>query len=115
MLGPPLSKNEIIKNELRPVEIWEYLGNPQNGLPTAFRVVFYRRGGSDGYKLYLPVVDGPASLLTTIASKVDLTNNYQVYNKIKELEPQVAEIAFTLIPGEQIVNFSPSLQGKLVE
>jgi len=115
LLGPPVSKNEIpMKNDLYPIEIWEYFGGPEKGLPTVFRMVFYKKYGSGRFKLYIPAVDGPISLVRTQIGEVEPNDYYEIYKKIKEIEPAVAEICLTLIPGEPLFNFSPSLQGPLL-
>jgi len=103
ILGPPVSRNEIThQNGLTPVEIWEYFGGPEKGLPTAFRMVFYKPHAAGDYRQYIPAVDGPYSLLRSEIGKIEPNNYYQIYTKIKELEPAVAEIALTLVPGESI-------------
>ena len=115
ILGPPVSRNEIsMQNFFYPIEIWEYYGNPEKGLPTAFRMVFYKRYGSGDFKLYIPVEDGPASLIREDVGEIRRHDYAQVYNKIEEQDPAVAEIALSLVPGEPIFNYSPSLQGPIL-
>ncbi|MGD2091338.1 MAG: GWxTD domain-containing protein [Candidatus Aminicenantes bacterium] len=115
ILGPPVSRNEIsMQNFFYPIEIWEYYGNPQKGLPTVFRMVFYKRYGSGDFKLYIPAVDGPASLLRQEVGEIDPNNYAQVYNKIADHDPAVAEIALSLVPGEPTFGYSPSLQGPIL-
>ena len=114
VLGPPLSKIEVNRSGLYPVEIWEYFGDVQNGLPTVFRMVFYKRGGGGGFKLYIPIVDGPASLLQTQIGQIDTNNFYKVYKKIREIDPEVSDIALTLIPGESLYDYKPSLRGPML-
>lgn len=114
LLGPPVSKNEITANGLYPVEIWDYFGSPAKGLPTAFNIVFYRPYSSGDYRLYVPAVDGPAALLRNEIGSVDTTNFQEVYEKIHEIEPQVAQISLSLIPGENTYGFRPSLQDPLI-
>ncbi len=114
ILGPPVNRNEIVQNELRPIDIWEYFGDPKKGLPTMFRVVFYKKSVGSGYRLYIPIQDGPAALLTTIGQKLDVSDRFAVLKKIQELEPAVAEIALTLVPGEQIYDGSPSMRDPML-
>ncbi len=115
ILGPPVSRNEINVNGLRPMEIWEYYGGPQKGLPPVFRIVFYKPSPGEDYRLYIPAVDGPATLLTTPIGEVALnpisfTDYYEIYCKIQEIEPEAAEVALSLIPGEAFKDFRPSLR-----
>jgi GWxTD domain-containing protein len=114
ILGPPLSKNEILENGLRPVEIWDYMGGPSKGLPTSFRIVFYKPSSSDDYKFYIPAVDGPHSLLVGPDKPMDPLDYANIYQKIRQIEPAVAEIALSLIPGETMWSSSPSLQDPLL-
>ncbi|MCP4214886.1 MAG: GWxTD domain-containing protein [bacterium] len=114
LLGPPMSKNEVIQNGLYPVEIWEYMGGGGRGLPTAFRMVFYKSYNSGDYKQYIPAVDGPASLLRTNIGEVDPADYYSIYQKIKEIEPAVAQVSLSLIHGETGFNYSPSLRGPIL-
>lgn len=114
LLGPPTSRNEVITNGLYPVEIWEYFGGPEMGLPTAFRVAFYKKSGAGDYQFYLPTIDGPANLLITVGESIDPTNYYELYQKIKEYSPEVAEISLSLIPGESLRDFNPSLQSPIL-
>lgn len=110
LLGPAVSANEVFTNGLYPVLIWEYYGSPSQGLPTVFRVVFYKPYGSGDYQLYIPAVDGPAALLRAEIGSVNSTDYYDIYTRIHELEPAVAEISLSLIPGENLYEYAPSLQ-----
>lgn len=114
ILGPPVAENEIFKTGLYPVLIWDFYGGTHNGLPTMFNLVFYKRSGAGDYKLYVPSIDGPAALLQTGIAQVDPFNYDQVYVKLKEIEPVVADVAFTLVPGEPMSSLSPSLQAPLL-
>lgn len=115
LLGEPVHRNVIDNNNsLYPVEIWEYYGGPKFGLPPVYRVVFYKRSGAGDYRLYIPSADGPSSLLRTEIGQIDVTDNYSVFRAINEADPVVAEIALSLVPGEPITNFSPSLQAPIL-
>jgi GWxTD domain-containing protein len=114
LLGPPISRNEVNSNGIYPVEIWEYYGNPEIGLPTAFRVVFYKKSGAGDYRLYIPTVDGPGNLLVRHTGEFEDNDYVRIYQKLRELNPQVAEVSLSLIPGEEVYNFSPSLQSPIL-
>lgn len=115
LLGEPVTRNEIIEsNGLYPVEIWEYFGGAKVGLPTMFRMVFYKRNGSGDFKLYIPSVDGPGALLRSEIGQIDPTDYYKIYQSIKEIEPQVAEVCMSLIPGESMATMSPSLAAPIL-
>lgn len=115
LLGEPVHRNVIDNNNsLYPVEIWEYFGGPKLGLPPVFRVVFYKHSGAGDYRLYIPSADGPSALLRYEVGQVDITDNRSVFLAINDAEPVVAEIALSLVPGEPITNFSPSLQAPIL-
>lgn len=115
LLGPPVSREEITQqNGLRPVEIWEYFGGVEKGLPSVFRMVFYKPHGAGAFKQYVPAIDGPAALLRTGIGKFDTNDHYQVYKEIQDLNPTIADISLTLIPGEPLHNFAPSLRGPIL-
>jgi GWxTD domain-containing protein len=110
LLGPPVSRNEIFNSYLYPIEIWEYYGDPAKGLPTTFNVVFYRKGGAGDFKLYVPAQDGPDQLLVKQIGDFNTFDFKTIYQKIYEIKPEVADVALSLIPGEKIVNYSPSMR-----
>jgi GWxTD domain-containing protein len=114
VLGPPVNVNEVIKNELMPVLIWEYFGGPENGLPTLFRIVFYKQGGAGDYKLYIPAVDGPLALLRTQIAQFDANDYYEIYEALVKVAPEVAEVSLSLIPREGERYFSPSFQDPIL-
>jgi len=115
ILGPPVSREEIVEqNGIHPIEIWEYFGDAEKGLPTAFRMVFYKKNGVGGFRQYVPAYDGPASLLRTEIGKINVNNNLEVYRELKRLNPVVADISLSLIPGELTMNYSPSLHGPIL-
>jgi GWxTD domain-containing protein len=90
-----------------PVEIWSYLGDPAVGLPTAFNVVFFKRNGVGDYIFYSPSQDGPESLLAdALVSGEDPGNAYQT---LRKYEPNLAYQTLSLIPGERVMPGSVSL------
>jgi GWxTD domain-containing protein len=114
VLGPPVNVNEVIKNGLVPVLIWEYFGGPEKGLPTLFRMVFYKQGGAGDYRLYVPAVDGPLALLRTHIAQFDANDYYEIYEELVKLAPEVAEVSLSLIPKEGERYFSPSFQDPIL-
>ncbi len=114
ILGAPMERNIIDQNGLYPIEIWEYFGKKKKQLPVAFRIVFYKKHGFGEYKLYSPVIDGPASLMHTEIGQIDETNYIQLYNKLNELNTTVANASISLIPGKTPYNYQPSLESNLL-
>lgn len=108
ILGPPKSIERFdMQAGVHPCEVWFYYGDKKGGLPTHFAVIFYKRGGIGEYKLYNPASDGPESLIIDTQG-IDLTDYSSVYKKIKELAPTLANVSFTLVPGQVPYRFTPS-------
>jgi len=112
--GPPNNIDRIENTKgIWPTRIWYYFGDKSLGLPTYFALVFYNKGGYGEYKLYNPASDGPMSLMVS-PEGLDVTNYRQQYNKIRELEPSLARVAVSNIPGEIPYNYMPSLRTNIL-
>lgn len=100
VLGPPRNVESFSNvQNVYPVEIWFYFGDPSLGLPTAFNVIFFKRNGTGDYIFYSPVQDGPVSLIAdAFISGEDPENAYQT---LKKYEPNLAYQVLSLIPGER--------------
>ena len=110
ILGPPTSTEYIEgSTELYPAEIWSFYGDVSKGMPVHFQLVFYRWRGSGELKLYDPVADGPGRLIIH-SQKMDPSDYEAMYDKIYELQPDLASVALSIIPGEIPFGFRPSLE-----
>lgn len=98
ILGPP-KDIEIYDGmrDLYPTQIWTYSGDPGLGLPAAFNVVFYKRNGVGDYVLYSPIRDGPSSFIPAYMG--DPTNTTAAYLQLMDIEPNVAQVSLSLLPG----------------
>jgi GWxTD domain-containing protein len=85
------------KSSTYDTELWFYQGKTELGLPSAFYLVFFRQGGHGEYRLYSPVGDGPQALLTGYFGGPDYAT---AYLKLKEVEPELAAVSLSLIPGD---------------
>jgi GWxTD domain-containing protein len=111
ILGPPASEEHLEgSSSLCPTELWSYYGDTTKGLPTHFVLVFYQRGGAGESKLYDPFSDGPARLLLNSATSFDLTNYQAMYEKIAELQPDLALVSLSIIPGQIPYGFQPAME-----
>jgi GWxTD domain-containing protein len=108
VLGPPKTVESFsdVQN-VYPVEIWSYVGDPSVGLPTAFNVIFFKKNGIGDYVFYSPAQDGPQSLLTD--AFVSGENPEKAYQTLKKYEPNLAFQVLSLIPGERTYSGSVSL------
>ena len=80
-------------------EIWFYQGKTDLGLPAGFNVLFYQENNQGEYRLYSPSNDGPQALLAgDIGSLSDYT---AAYIKLQDIDPTLADVSMSLIPGEQ--------------
>jgi len=114
ILGEPVSIERFESSSfLVPCQAWSYYGDPRKDLPPHFVLLFYQRGGVGEYKLYDPVTDGPASLLID-KRDIDPTNYEELYEKIKEIAPTLADIAISIVPGEFSYGYTPSPRNNII-
>lgn len=114
ILGPPESIERFEGvNGIVPCQAWTYHGDPEKGLPPVFIFIFFQRHGSIEYKLYDPLIDGPASLLQDKRGLDGLTYE-ELYEKIQEIAPTLANTAISMIPGEFSYDYSPSPRYNLI-
>ncbi len=114
ILGPPESIERFEGvNGIVPCQAWTYHGDPEKGLPPVFIFIFFQRHGSIEYRLYDPLIDGPASLLQDKRGLDGLTNE-ELFDKVKEIAPTLANTAISLIPGEFSYDYSPSPRYNLI-
>jgi GWxTD domain-containing protein len=88
------------KSGIYPTEIWFYQNKADLGLPPGFNIMFFQHGGLGDYKLYSPSKDGPQALLTGISG--DPADYLTAYQSLREIEPTVADVSLSLIPGESV-------------
>lgn len=102
ILGEP---NDITryegKSQVYNTEVWFYQGLSKLGLPAGFNLVFFQQGGSGEYRLYSPMKDGPQALMTSYYG--DAVDYLSAYKKLRELEPMLADVSVSLIPGESSI------------
>lgn len=106
-LGEPktIDKYENMSN-LYPLVVWFYSGLTGAGVPSSFNVVFFKKDNAGDYILYSPVRDGPQKLLTFYNG--DMTNYLQAWGELRQIDPTIAEISMSLIPGEFVMGMNPS-------
>jgi len=82
-----------------PCQAWSYYGDVTKDLPPHFILLFFQRRGLGEYKLYNPVSDGPGELIQDTRN-IDVADYQQMYERIRELSPTLADISISLVPGE---------------
>jgi len=112
-LGEPsyIEKYENIA-EVYPLIIWFYEGMIEYGLPNAFNVVFFKKTGTGGYELYSPIKYGPQHLL--IHYKGDPSDYLTAYNDLLKIQPNIARVSLSFIPGESLYSTSPSIASEVL-
>jgi len=114
ILGPPVSIERFESTGfIVPCQTWSYYGDPKKDLPPHFVLLFFQRAGLGEYRLYDPISDGPAALLQDNRN-VDPLNYTDLYEKIRDIAPTLAESAFTIVPGEYNYDLSPSIRNSIV-
>lgn len=112
LLGEPKSIEKYDnKTELRPTVVWYYQGLMEYGLPNAFSVVFFKQDYTGDYQLYSPVRFGPQALMYDYSG--DMTDYQEAYTQLLEIEPTIAGLSLSLIPGEN-PGMSPSLASEML-
>ena len=112
-LGEPKSVEKYENEpELYPTIVWFYDGMVELGLPNAFNVVFFKRGGMGEYELYSPIRHGPQSLLIHYAG--DITSYEAAYGQLAQVNPALADISISLIQGEAHYSLQPSLASQVL-
>ncbi|NIM91636.1 MAG: GWxTD domain-containing protein [Candidatus Aminicenantes bacterium] len=100
ILGEPMERDiYTTQRELRDTEIWFYQEMTKYGLPLAFNVVFYRKGLGGDFELYSPNNDGPIAFFIQ-TPQVDPVDYLSLYEKLMEINPIIAGISLSLIPGD---------------
>jgi len=113
ILGEPRDiKRFTGESEIYNAEVWFYQGLTQLGLPSGFNLMFFQKGGTGDYVLYSPVSDGPQALLPAYFG--DQTNSVQAYRQLKQIQPNLATVAMSLIPGESSPFGRPSLASEIL-
>jgi len=114
LLGQPASIERFeATSHIVPCQAWSYYGNPEKDLPPHFVLLFYQRGGAGDYRLYDPLSDGPAALLLD-KRNIDPTNYEDLYDRIRQIAPTLADISISIVPGEFNPDYTPSAQNNII-
>lgn len=101
------------KSEIYNCEIWFYQGKTDLGLPPGFNLLFFQEKGTGEMRLYSPTNDGPQALLTSYWG--DSADYMSAYSQLREVDPTLANISLSLIPGEENTSLGrPTLSSDLL-
>jgi GWxTD domain-containing protein len=101
ILGPP-NNIEVYENIMGvyPAQVWFYYGDPNQGLPPGFNLIFFKKEGTGEYILYSPSDHGPQALVADYM--YNAKDAREAYQKLYQLSPNLAQQSLSLIPGEQV-------------
>ncbi|MDY0231379.1 MAG: GWxTD domain-containing protein [Candidatus Saccharicenans sp.] len=101
ILGPP-NNIETYENIMGvyPAQVWFYYGDPNQGLPPGFNLIFFKKEGTGEYILYSPSDHGPQALVADYM--YDARDAREAYQRLYQLSPQLAQQSLSLIPGEKV-------------
>jgi len=106
LLGPPLERQVYAtSSEIWPLELWQYKGEQEYGLPPFFYLIFYQPEGLGEYRLYYPGVEGPEKLVIPSLSSRSL-NRTSAYQIVKKVSSELANASLSYIPGESTLGIS---------
>lgn len=98
---------------INPAEVWFYQDKANLGFPGGFHVVFFQEGGVGDFRLYSPSRDGPQALIAAYSG--DRTDYQKAYQALLEIEPSLANVSLSLLPGESDPGTGrPSLASELL-
>lgn len=93
-------------------EVWFYQGLTQYSLPSGFNLVFFQKEGVGEYVLYSPSADGPQALLTSYYG--DQADYVRAFQTLRKINPSLAKVSLSLIPGESSLYGHPSLASDML-
>ncbi|GMR24175.1 MAG: hypothetical protein BMS9Abin37_2688 [Acidobacteriota bacterium] len=100
ILGEPRAIQRFYgNNALKEAELWFFQGQEGRGLPAFFYLLFFKRDEVGDFRLYHPLLDGPASLLrgTDISAATD---NLVAVARLEEIDSELAQASLSLDAGE---------------
>lgn len=100
------------ESEIYNTDVWFYQGLTQYGLPAGFNLVFFQKLGVGEYVLYSPSADGPQALLTSYFG--DQADYIQAFRTLRKINPSLARVSLSLIPGESSPYGRPSLASDIL-
>ena len=113
ILGVPKSVDKFENlYDIKPTIIWFFSDMAQFGLPSSFNVVFFKRENQGEYRLYSPLNDGPQGLL--IHYMGDMTSHSDAFQQLMGIEPLIADVSLSLIPGESRQMLTPSMPSEIL-
>ena len=86
-------------NNIKEIELWFFQGQERKGTPAFFYLLFFKREDVGDYRLYHPMIDGPASLLRGVEF-LNATDNMLAVEKLEETSVELAHASLSFDTGE---------------
>ena len=116
ILGPPNSKEDYENRaDIYPAQVWYYYGDTSKSLPTYFALVFFKKAGAGEYKLFEQSSNDALDLLIDRRDVGDVgINNNAAYQKLWEIEPELAPLTVSMIPGDPSPTYQSTLRTSFI-
>jgi GWxTD domain-containing protein len=100
LLGPPLDRQMYTTHsDLYPLELWQYKGEVEFGLPAFFYLIFYQPEAMGEYRLYSPGIEGPERLVSPARQSLGISRT-QAYKLVREISGELAGATLSYLPGD---------------
>ncbi len=102
VLGKPLERTQFTtQSQVWPLELWFYKGDPQDGLPSYFYLIFYQPDGIGDFRLYSPTVEGPEKLVIEAAvGSQSAVDRPAALKAIKNVNGELASASLSYLPSD---------------
>jgi GWxTD domain-containing protein len=102
VLGKPLERTQFTtQSQVWPLELWFYKGDPQDGLPSYFYLIFYQANGIGDFRLYSPTVEGPEKLVIEAAvGSQSAVDRPAALKAIKNVSGELASASLSYLPSD---------------
>ena len=100
LLGSPLDRQMYTTHsDLNPLELWQYKGELDYGLPSFFYLIFYQPQEIGEYRLYSPGIEGPERLVSPVRQSLGISRT-EAHKLIKQISGELAGASLSYLPGE---------------
>ena len=86
--------------ELNSAHLWFYQGDPRLGIPSFFYLLFFKRDDFGEYRLYHPVIDGPAALLRGNPTSGPSSDNRAAVQNLRKVAAELANASLSFDPSD---------------
>jgi GWxTD domain-containing protein len=99
LLGEPREIQRYDREELQPMELWFYSGDPALGLPPSFYLLFFKPRTVGEFELYHPTFHGPTALVIDAQSRAP--THQRALEMLREVSVELARASLSFDPSER--------------